>query len=285
MRNASTSKTTAFIWMGMGTAMIQAVRVALLSLPIITGLAGAAFAQEPLACTAAGPQTPRDITEKAGSNPDTFALAPASSRLNLCNIHFHTSAEHRGPGFLTPARGGAKDGWTCNEAAALTPAELAPSHGHGCHGLKAGDTIEVHWVHSSCPVKPGKGLGSCLAGGCEKPVLRVEAQVFLVVNSRAALDFAAFDYSGAAKEGLHQAKALPSDTGTPVVFRGSTTGPSYDADAKCSPLKATWSVRPACAKVDIETVHAWCEKNAFEENHAHGVRPIVTRAGLLDRIE
>lgn len=256
--------------------MKSVLRNILLGVSIVASLAGSALAQEPLACSAAGPQAPRDITQKAGSNADAFALAPSSDRLNLCNMHFHTGAEHRGPGFLAPARTGPKGGWACNEAASLTPAELAPSTGHGCHGLQPGDTIEVHWVHSSCAVKPGRGLSSCLAAGCDAPQLRVEAQVFLVVNSRAALDFATC---------LHQTKALPAGTGAPVVFRGSTTGPSYDADDKCSPLKATWSVRPACAKVDIETVHAWCEKNAFGENHAHGVRPIVTRTGLLDRIE
>jgi len=30
-------------------------------------------------------------------------------------------------------------------------------------------------------------------------------------------------------DGRHQAKALPTHTGTPIVFAGSTTGPKYTA--------------------------------------------------------
>jgi len=247
-------------------------------------MTGTAHATGPVACIGAGPQTPRDITKKSGTNPQNFAMAPDAAKLNLCNIHFHKNAEHKGPGFSISAGKGEHGGWKCNETPKLTPSELKASKAGACKGLKAGDTVEVHWVHSSCPVKPGKGLGSCLSTGCNDPLLRVETQVFLVVNSRSAANFASFDYSGAAKAGVHQARALPTNTGTPVVFRGSTTGPSYDSGAKCSPLKVTWSVRPNCAKVDIETVHKWCEKNVFQEDHGHGVRQIVTDPKFLDKI-
>ena len=54
-------------------------------------------------------------------------------------------------------------------------------------GSVEGDTIEVHWVHTTCDVDPGKGLGSCLSDACANPQLRVEAQVFLVVNDENAL--------------------------------------------------------------------------------------------------
>ena len=50
-------------------------------------------------CTAMGPQTPRDISSVAGLNLADFAMAPDSSQMNLCNIHTHTNAEHKGPGF------------------------------------------------------------------------------------------------------------------------------------------------------------------------------------------
>ena len=46
-------------------------------------------------------------------------------------------------------------------------------------GVKPGDTIEVHWVYSSCDVSPGKTLGACLSDACVNPQLRVETQVFL----------------------------------------------------------------------------------------------------------
>ena len=85
--------------------------------------------------------------------------------------------------------------------------------------------------------------------------------------------------------GLHQAKALPSGTGAPVVFAGSTTGPSY-SESKCSPLQVTWSVRPACAKLDVSSLHRWAaESNVFEEDHSHGVRQLVTAPELLAPID
>jgi hypothetical protein len=50
-------------------------------------------------CLDAGPQTPRDISNGHGLNTVEFPMAPASTEMNLCNIHTHTQAEHRGPGF------------------------------------------------------------------------------------------------------------------------------------------------------------------------------------------
>ncbi len=96
-------------------------------------------------------------------------------------------------------------------------------------------------------------------------------------------DFAKYDYTGSAAKGLHQPKALPARTGRPVVFAGSTTGPSY-TQQKCSPLQVTWSVRPACAKISIDSLGKWCEGNVFKEDHAHGIRQLVTAPALLGRI-
>ena len=47
-------------------------------------------------CEGFGPQTPRDISGLVGTNPVTFKKAPHHSKLNLCNIHTHTNAEHKG---------------------------------------------------------------------------------------------------------------------------------------------------------------------------------------------
>lgn len=112
-----------------------------------------------------GPQTPRDISSTAGSNARVFTLAPATTVMNLCNIHFHSQAEHKAPGFSAFAGDGEPGGYRCNETENLTAAELEdPAQGHGAgHGLKPGDTIEVHWVHTSCDISPGQGLGSCLS--------------------------------------------------------------------------------------------------------------------------
>ncbi len=243
-------------------------------------------------CLASGPQTPRDIALGSGTNPVLFTMAPESEQMNLCNIHTHTNAEHKGPGFSVYAGDGVNGGYQCNDTADLTEAELTdPTGGTGAFkGVKPGDTIEVHWVHSSCDISPGEGLGSCLSETCTDPLLRVEAQVFLVVNDTQALDFNDFVYDKTLYDetksnGLHQPKALPADTGTPVVFRGSTTGPSYTQSA-CSPLHVTWSVRPSCARVDISSLHAWAAKgNVFNETKSHGVRQLVTAPELLSEIE
>jgi hypothetical protein len=84
--------------------------------------------------------------------------------------------------------------------------------------------------------------------------------------------------------GFHQAKSIPSNTGKPVVFAGSTTGPKYSESA-CSPLQVTWSVRPKVVKLDINSLAKWCESNEFGEDHAHGVRKLVTAPKLLSEIK
>ena len=234
-------------------------------------------------CEKAGPQTPRDIDNKAGMNKVVFAMAPPAAKLNLCNIHFHKGAEHKAKDFSIYAgdgQGGYGSGYKCAMSKSLSKAERKPVKGKICAGkhgdLKPGDTIEVHWVHTSCNVKPGPGLGSCLTKACQNPALRVETQVFTLVNDPKALNF----------NDLKLAKDLPTNTGTPVQFLGSTTGPKYSG-TKCSPLKVTWSVRPKCARLDINSVGKWCKKgnNVFKESYAHGVRKLVTNPKLLSQIK
>lgn len=242
----------------------------------------------PELCLDMGPQTPRDISMTAGLNPQMFTLAPASTEMNLCNIHTHTNAEHKGPGFSVFVNDSDTGGYACNDSGTLTDFELLdPYQGLGAYkGVKPGDTIEVHWVHTSCDVAPGAGLGSCLSDTCTDPLLRVEAQVFLVVNDpENALDFTKMVESKELVNGKHQPMMIPGDTGEPIVFRGSTTGPSYD-QSTCSPLNVTWSVRPSCARVDISSLHRWAESgNVFEETESHGVRQLVTAPELLSPIE
>lgn len=236
------------------------------------------------ACIGFGPQTPRDIDSKVGANARIFSLAPAYEEMNLCNIHFHQNAEHKSKDFSIFAGEGDKAGYQCNISKSLSEAELQLPAGDICNGMKPGDTIEMHWVHTSCDIEPGKGLGSCLSDGCANPNLRVETQVFTLVNDDNALDFADFAYDGNAANGYHQAKSLDFDTGAPVEFLGSTTGPSY-SEQVCSPLQVSWSVRPQCAKLDINSLAQWCESNVFEEDHAHGVRKLVVNPKLLSEIE
>lgn len=259
-------------------------KIAVLTMGTIICLATPLSAEQ--ICKGFGPQSPRDISNIAGSNQISFPVAPPATEMNLCNIHTHTNAEHKGPGFSVFAGAGIFGGYKCNQTDSLTEAELKdPADGKGAfQRVKPGDTIEVHWVHTSCDVSPGAGLGSCLSDTCKNPKLRVEAQVFLVVNDPTALDFTDFAYSGNKVGGLHQAKSLPKNTGTPVIFAGSTTGPNY-TQSTCSPLKVTWSVRPNCAKVDVNSLNKWVEAgNVFKEKESHGVRQLVTAPELLSPI-
>ncbi|WP_196222826.1 delta-class carbonic anhydrase [Pseudooceanicola algae] len=238
-------------------------------------------------CQGFGPQTPRDISLLDGTNGQSFPMAQAPENMSLCNIHTHTNAEHKGPGFSIRSSDPDFGGYQCEGSDQLTQSELEdPAFGHGpFHGVKPGDTIEVHWVYSSCDVQPGPGLGACLSDACANPTLRVESQVFLLVNDPFALNFEAYDYDGDMTNGRPQPHSLPGDTGTPIVFRGSTTGPSY-TQSICSPMQVTWSVRPRCARLDISSLHRWTmDGNAFDEDHSHGVRALVTAPELLAPIQ
>jgi carbonic anhydrase len=235
-----------------------------------------------------GPQSPRDISLKAGKNARIFGTAPAYQAMNLCNIHFHTNAEHKGGDFVKYAGNGDGKGsgsgfvYSGNLSTAETTkldTDVCPSE-HG--GLNAGDTIEVHYVHSSAQVVPGQTLGACLNENIANPQLRVEAQVFVLVNNEKAADFNRYMEVGQ-RNGYQQALNIPSNTGLPVQYAGSTTGPAYNE--KGSPLQVSWSVRPRAIKVNATSVGNWCKGNVFKEDHAHGVRNLVTDVNLLSTIK
>ena len=234
-----------------------------------------------------GPQSPRDIDSIAGANNRAFNTAPAYTQMNLCNIHFHKNAEHKGGEFTRYAGNGDGHGYKTGYqfSGKLSAAELKPVGGEVCPsshgGLVPGDTIEVRYVHSSAQVKPGPTLGSCLSDAIKNPQLRVETQVYVLVNDNKALDFGKLTTIGS-NNGMQQALNIPSATGTPIQYAGSTTGPGYNE--KGSPFQVTWSVRPKVAKVDIATVGDWCKGNVFNEDHAHGVRNLVTNKDLLSNI-
>lgn len=265
--NAAVAETAA-----VGDDVIAAQRAALAA-----NTAGAGF----------GPQSPRDIDVADGTNGRAFSAAPDASEMNLCNIHFHENAEHRGGRFRTFAGNGDGEGYGTGFKydGELTEAELAPvdvAVGANAHGdLQPGDTIEVHYVHSSAQVTPGPTLGSCLSEAIINPQLRVEAQVMVLVNDPNAADFvelAAIAELG----GKYQAVNIPGDMGDPVQYDGSTTGPSYNEAG--SPIQVSWSVRPEVLKVDIMSVDAWLRGNVFDETYAHGVRNLVVNPDLLSPI-
>ena len=235
-----------------------------------------------------GPQSPRDIDSMTGDNNRVFITAPDYTDMNLCNIHFHKNAEHKGGEFTTHAGNGDGKGYLSGYKydGELTVSELLAPEGDICpskHGaLLAGDTIEVHYVHSTANVTPGPTLGSCLSDSIKNPQLRVETQVYVLVNDKNALDFQELTKHGI-KNGFNQALNIPTNTGKAVQYSGSTTGPSYNE--KGSPFQVSWSVRPKVAKVNIDTVGEWCKGNTFKEDHAHGVRNLVINPKLLSTIK
>lgn len=235
-----------------------------------------------------GPQSPRDLDSVAGDNNRSFEPAPAYAAMNLCNIHFHENAEHKGGDFTTYAGNGDGHGYGSGFKynGKLTDAELAHyDHKVGAseHGdLEPGDTIEVHYVHTTAKVEPGATLGSCLSEAIKNPQLRVETQVYVLVNDDSALNFVELTHHELV-DGLHQATNIPANTGTPVQYAGSTTGPGYNESG--SPFQVTWSVRPEVAKVSISSVDTWLKGNTFDEDHAHGVRNLVKNPDLLSHID
>jgi hypothetical protein len=231
-----------------------------------------------------GPQSPRDIDVIEGDNTLDFSSAPPYTEMNLCNIHFHENAEHKGGEFTKYAGNGDGHGYNSGYkyTGTLSETELTPIEQKVCsnkHGdLEPGDTIEVHYVHTTAKIKPGPTLASCLSEAVKNPQLRVEAQVYVVTNDEDALDFKTLTAYGM-RNGFHQAFNIPNATGTPVRYDGSTTGPSYNEIG--SPLQVSWSVRPEVLKVNINTVGDWCKGNAFDEDHGHGVRNLVVNPSLL----
>jgi hypothetical protein len=234
-----------------------------------------------------GPQTPRDISNPKGTNKIVFGPSPSRSQMNLCNIHFHAAAEHKGGEFTKFAGNGDGKGSGTGfmYSGRLTPAELQPiTEPVGTIGgqLVPGSTVEIHFVHSTAPVKPGPTLGSCLAKDVNmNPQLRVETVVAVLVNDRKAADFREMA-KVAVVNGYNAAPNIPDNLGKPVAFAGSTTGPSWNS--KPSPLEVWWNVRPNVVKVDILSVAAWLRSNPFNEEKAQGVRNLVTDPALLSPI-
>jgi hypothetical protein len=223
-------------------------------------------------CIGAGPQAPRDIDKHAGSNAVIFAEAPAAEAMNLCNIHFHRNAEHKAAAYSTYVEDGDNSGWACQKPSAGR-LDMEHVEYNGCEGIAEGDTIEVHWVYTTCDtetegVSPmGGGLNACMTTICSNPQLRVVAQVF-VLQKNGELKFA---------------EAPISHSDPKVVYTGSTTGTSY-SNIHCSPFQVTWDVKTTCNTLDIDDFSKWCGNNKYNDHHAHGVRELVTSEALLSKI-
>jgi hypothetical protein len=153
--------------------------------------------------------------------------------ISLCNIHFQKNAEHAGGQFTQYAGNGDDQGYKSGYlySGKLTAQQLQPASKNVCpskhDSLQSGDTIEVRYVHSSAQIKPGATLDACLSDSITLPQLRVEAQVYVLVNDNNALNFNQLTLVGEQNE-QYQALNLPNNTGKPVIYSGSTTGPSYN---------------------------------------------------------
>jgi hypothetical protein len=228
----------------------------------------------------AGPQAPRNIDSLAGTNTTLFKTANNIDKMNLCDIHYHWNAEHKSSEYSVHVghEAGEHSGWAVVEPASTDPeyraahdiSHLLDGDAHEI-GVIVGDTIEVHFVHTSCNVNyedlsPANGLGNCSSNVCANPQLRVVAQVFKVVEHDAEIDD--LDHPMAHRDGR-------------VIYTGSTTGPNYNND-HCSPLQVTWDVKKTYATISAHGLAHWSHERS---QHAHGVRELVTRTELLSPIK
>ena len=248
-----------------------------------------------------GPQSPRDINQNGGENRTAFTVAKSSNTMQLCNAHFHKNAEHRGIGFTKVA---SPTGHQCD--AALSPVFKTPVAGapNGvCEGtVKPGDTIEMHFVFTSCKdASPGPTLGACSTKSCRNPSLRVEARIFVLVNSHGNQHVPGLGSLAKVSEfgslfGSHEhlpPVVVPS-AARAVQYQGSTTNTAFDNSSTCSPAHVTWQVGQSCTPLDIRSLQEWCEgNNPFREKEGnvmkpiegHGARALVTNPKLLSAIK
>ena len=227
----------------------------------------------------AGPQAPRDIDSGYGTNTTLFKTANRISKMNLCDIHYHWNAEHKSAAFSTFVNThDDHSGYAVIAPASLDPevraaediSHLLDGDAHEI-GVMVGDTIEVHFVHTTCNVKyeeldPDKGLGNCATGVCANPQLRVVAQVFKVVEHDAD---------------VHDLDHPMYHRDSRVIYTGSTTGSKFNND-HCSPYQVTWDVKKTPATIDAHGLAHWSHEH---KQHAHAVRELVTHDDLLSPIK
>ena len=227
----------------------------------------------------AGPQSPRDIDLTDGTNGTLFKAAPKTDKMNLCDIHFHWNAEHKSAAYSTAVdTNNEHAGWAIVEPESLDPevraandiSHLLEGEAHEI-GVMVGDTVEIHRVYTSCDVEydllnPENGLGNCSTNVCANPQLRVVAQVFEVVEDDA--------------EVTSLEEPVDIDDGDAVEYIGSTTGPGFNNN-HCSPFQVTWQVSKEATTLDAHAFAHWSHEH---NQHAHGVRTLVTPEGLLSKI-
>lgn len=161
---------------------------------------------------------------------------------------------------------------------------LALSDGNGAgNGVSVGDTVEFHWVHTTCSQedidngikkalekdsKKDTGLGPCACAGGKVVVV---GRVFTVTKD----------------SGVKSLSNSPTSAiGDVVSYNGSSTGPKYN-NSSCSPVQAGWNVDRNCGEVTLSAIEGWLADGGkkFNESHAHGARELVTAEGNLASFE
>ena len=229
--------------------------------------------EEMAPCAKAGPQAPRDILKTAGENPIRFNKAAPVTRLRLCDIHFHRFAEHKIPGTLPAKPPG--EGFVCQLPAAGKQVEEESGDRKVCESVELFDTVEVHWVYTTCNVEPAPKLDSCFSKACVNPELRAVGQVFYLTPDGYpnTVDWKRAGYD----------HYPPPPTGN-VEFLGSTTGDKYNGADTCSPYQVTWSVARGCKPMTLSSLGRWCDDNVYDETKPQGVRKLVTDLKFLSHI-
>lgn len=202
-----------------------------------------------------GPQSPRDLGRAGGTN-ELRVPGDGTRPPRLCNVHFHSPAEHAGIG-ACPA--------TTRETA------IGVCSGHGGEPVRPGDEIEVHWVYTNCPPPAERqpGLDNCVCDGPPEMVLMVVAQQYAIAAGGAGVD--------------GELREPASDL---ARYGGSTTGPDFsgggaDDPRPCSPARVQWAVARQCRALTLSALGAWCAANEWGEDHAHGAREVITRQDWL----
>lgn len=251
---------------------------------------------DPVKCTDAEPQAPRDLSSSAPAGkriPKAIVLTEAQAEyLPLTNVHFHKGAEHKADGYKDGsgmarrlAEGPVAAGWRCGDPAALSADEKKPYSFSHCKNVEVGETYEIHYVHSSAgwsdediaqsskgtDEKMQDGLGGAANGrGMLNPMVVVQAQVYQIVQGAQVIDDM---LHGWLNETIRKKSSC-------VMYAGSTTGPS-NTNEFCSPFTVTWHVDKDCHQVSPESFDNLCKQMWDDykldlDRAPHGSREIVS---------
>jgi len=243
----------------------------------------------PLACSAAQPQSPRDVTASSPGSltPRVPVGDVAPTNYKHVNTHYHLGAEHKSTGEYDKQHDTSharrllsaetEYGFYCDNVAsvqALSTAQKTDYTWEYCENTHVDKTYEMHWVYSS----GGEGDLSAGLGGAfdtqNNPSVTVRAQVYHIVNDNSGV----YDRNDLL-DGW-DATAAATDS---VTYSGSTTGRSYNNADSCSPYQITWQVDRKCHLISAKSFDAMCKK--MKEQYAmdadaepHSSRDLVTAA-------